>query len=363
MLGSTPHIVQAHDVLGGPTGMGLVVEGMARAILDRGWRLTVVAAEVTTDLPGRWSFVRVPVDHAQPPLIRYELWAARARSAVRRLSSDLVHGHGPSLLPVSHLFTCHHLAFSAHEHGVRSQGSGLEGAARRLEAWANRTIDHRRYQRRPGTPFVSFVSGFLREEFRRHYGKPRGGWVLPTAAPPFRPVTDRERCAARERWGAGLGRLAVGYMGGDDVRKGIRYVEDLACHSDLAVLLAGRGTERLTWPGCRGLGFVDPDDLLQACDVVVAPALFDAAPLAILQAVARGVPVVVAGACGWAEPLVRHGAGVRWAPGQDLAAAARAAAAVGQSRCRSFTEEFSIDSTRDLLFDAYATVLAANASG
>jgi glycosyltransferase involved in cell wall biosynthesis len=355
--------VLAHDVVGGPTGMGRVVAGMAGAIVARGWRLTVVAGDVTTPIGGPWSWHRVPVRRSLPPLLRYWLWAAEAARAIGSLSADLVHVHSPALLGVADLMTCHHLAQAAHDHGVRPPPrAGLEGALRATEAGVNRRIDDRRYRRRPPAVHLSFVSPFLLQEFTRLYGSSTGGWVLPPPAPAWRPVTYSERSAARQRWQVPGDRLVVGYLGGDDHRKGIADVARLAGTGDVFVLAAGHGTDKLAWSGGRGLGFVDPNTVLEASDVIVAPALFDAAPVAVLEAVARGIPAVVGKATGWAEPLARAGAGVVW-NGGELLGAVRQATGCDRDACRRFSEEFSAAALRRRLWDCYTEVFSQRPRG
>ena len=106
------------------------------------------------------------------------------------------------------------------------------------------------------------------------------------------------------------------------------------------------------------VGFVDVDAFLPACDVVVAPALFDAAPTAVTQALARGVPMVVGRASGWAAPIARAGAGVVWDGRAPLLDAVREAARAPHDACRSITETYSAARQGGRLLEVYDRVLA-----
>ena len=61
----------------------------------------------------------------------------------------------------------------------------------------------------------------------------------------------------------------------------------------LEVLVAGPRLDGVVVPGGHVLGYVDPDQVIEASDVLLAPALFEAAGVAVGQALSRGVPVVV----------------------------------------------------------------------
>lgn len=351
-MSAKPHIVQVHDVIGGPTGMGIVAEAMGRAVLDRGWQLTLVASEITGQTPPGVHH-RVAWPTRLPSIPAHVVWCARAARRMRQLDGDLVHVHSPFLMGLADVMTCHHMAQPAFAHGLRETG----GMARRGQSWANRQLDDRLYRHRRREIHLSFVSGFLRDEFRRHYGEPRGGWVLRPPAPPWQPVGEEERLVARRRWAVAYAGLAVGYMGGDDARKGIDHVRELTGVPDFSLLLAGPGSERVTWDAGRGLGFVNSEELLNACDVLLVPSVFDAAPVAVLQAIARGVPVVLTEAVGYADLIERHGAGVVWDRRRPLVEAVREAASASSESCRRLREELDETILHSRLIAAYDQVL------
>jgi glycosyltransferase involved in cell wall biosynthesis len=151
----------------------------------------------------------------------------------------------------------------------------------------------------------------------------------------------------------------VGFLGGDDQRKGVHAVQALAGVQGIELVVGGHGSDRLRWPGATNVGFVDVDTFLPACDVMVAPALFDAAPTAVTQALARGIPVVVGRASGWAEPMARAGAGAVWDGRTPLLDAVHRAAGTPSAACRAITETYSAASQGERLLKVYERAMAA----
>ena len=366
MIGATgearPHIALVHDNFVGPTGMGLVLERHARCVLDLDWRLTLVGTRVPDWLQERCTVLRVADSTRLPAVARHAAWCVRAARVIRGIPADVVHVHSPLLARHADLVTSHYLAHPAFLRGVRQHRGGTEGVVRRALDAAERRLDDLAYRRLPQETYMSFVSEFLRDEFRRHYGEPRGGWILAPPAPAWRPVTSAERAAAQARWNAANGAVVVGYIGGDNPRKGLPAVRRLASAPGITLLAAGPGSERLDWPGARTLGFVDPDELHAACDVVVAPSVFDSAPVAVLQALARGVPVVVSQTTGWAAAVERHGAGAVWDGRGELADAVQAARAAPARACRAAAEEFSEHALAERIHNVYTHLLDAKAN-
>lgn len=341
--------------------MGLVAEWMVRTALERDWRVTLVASIVPQDVALECLVRRIPYPRRLPSVPQHLLWCARVALALEGLGGDLVHVHSPVLLRRADLMTCHYLARPASALGLQQGRAGVPGQLRRVQEAANSAIDDRLYRHRGSRACLSFVSEFLASQFRLHYGEPNGGWILPPPAPGWYPPDAGERRAAREHWGVRPGRLVVGYLGGDDPRKGPDRVLALLEEPDLEVLIGGPGSERLHWNGGRGLGFLDADKLLAACDVLVAPSVFDSAPLAVLQGIARGIPVVVTPTLGWADAIARHRSGVVWSDGAPLAEAVRKASAVPAEACRACAEEFSEERLRGRLIEVYEQVAARRA--
>lgn len=351
-----PHVALVHDNFTGPTGMGLVTERHAEWVLAAGWPLTIVGDNVPSWLIERARVIAALKPGGLPSFAEHVVWCARARRGLRLVRADVVHVHSPLLASHADLLTTHFIERPAHARRVREATEGLEGRMRGAQAALSRRLDDRLYRRLARTTAVSFVSEFLRDEFAAVYGEPRGGWILSPPAPPWRPVGDDERVAARAKFGVEGTAVVAGYVGGNDPRKGYAHLTALEARDDIAVLLAGPGSERMRSRGRTGLGFVDVDELYAACDVVVAPAVFDSAPVAVLQAVARGVPVVLSDASGWARAVARHGAGAVWNEGEPLADVLLSAARRGRAGCEELTDEFSARNQRDRLLDVYSRI-------
>lgn len=353
-----PGVVLIHDRIGGTTGMGQVAAFVAETALDAGWRVRLVAAEVAPELAGRCEVTRVRRPRRPPQVGQDLVWYGRVLRSLRREPDELVHVHAPALLRIADVMTSHHLAASARRRGVRASGGGIGATARRLHLGSLIALDELFYRSRRAHTRMTFVSEFLRDEFRARYGEPTDGTVIAPPAPRWRPVTAAERAAARARYGIDGAGLVVGYLGGDDQRKGVHLVRPLAGAPGLELVVGGPGADRLHWRATTNVGFVDVDAFLPACDVIVAPALFDAAPTAVTQAIARGVPVVIGSASGWAGPLARARAGVVWDGRDPLEPAVHEAARVHADACRSMTEAYSAPRQGRRLLDVYERALA-----
>ena len=352
-----PTLVLVHEAVEGPSGMGRVVESMAEVALDADWSVSLIASRAPRRLTGACSFRRLPSFDAVPSLPQHLAWCTAAARVLRHMTADVIHVHSPFLMSWGNLMTCHHLAKPAKDRGVREYGTGVNGALRRVQRETVTVLDDILYRRRPTGTHLSFVSEFLKTTFGERYGSALGGWVLPPRAPAWRPVTTEERREARHRWNCGDG-LVVGFLGGVDQRKGFGDAFELSREAGLFPLFAGQGTDNLTCEHGRGVGFVEPDDLLEACDVVVAPALFDAAPVAVLEPLARGIPVVVTPATGWAPTIARHGAGLVWDGTSRLSETVRLGSRVPQDAIRTLIDTLGIDGFRSRLLSAYETVAA-----
>jgi glycosyltransferase involved in cell wall biosynthesis len=339
--------------------MGLVVNWHARFILETGWDLCIVGDNVPDDLSAaaaRVVRIRNPQWHSN--LLEQLAWCRRARGAIGELRADIVHAHSPFLAAAADLQTSHMIAQAAFARGSRENAKGFEGMLRTAQTWAKRRADERLYRRARSATFMSFVSELLRDEFRLYYGEPRGGWIFHPPAPRWQPPSTAVRNDARAALGVHDRRLTVGYLGGVDSRKGFEDVLKLHSEPDLHLLLAGPGSKDVKIDGRSGLGFVDVGPFLSACDVLVAPTRFDPAPVAVLEGLSRGVPVVTTAASGWANSIERHGCGEIWrAGGTPLADLCRLAARTSADRCRELLDEVGPERERRILIGAYEQIL------
>ena len=334
-------VLLAHDRVGGSTGMGRFVGWMARTALEADAEVTLVAADVDLELASACRVVSVRAARRLPTLLDTLQWCRAAARAIAALDADVKHVHVAPLVNRGNLMTCHHLARAAWDRGVREPRRGPGGALREAESALKRRFDDRAYNGRDPSVRLTFVSELLRDEFRSLYGEPHDGAVLFPPTPPFREVSPSDRSAARLRLGLSGEKLVAGYLGGNDPRKGFADVVELAAGGSVEVLIAGPHLDGFQVPHGHVLGYVEPDEVIEASDVLLAPALFEAAGVAVGQALARGVPVVVGRANGWAGPVARHRAGVVLDDSATLRDAVVEAARAGVEACRAAAAEVS----------------------
>jgi glycosyltransferase involved in cell wall biosynthesis len=210
------------------------------------------------------------------------------------------------------------------------------------------------------------VEGFYRERLAL---APERGQVVHNGVerPPLEDLPDPQ--TARARLGIPSGPV-VGVVGRLEARKGhVFFLEAMARLKETRPgargLIVGDGVERSTLESrCRQLGLGDtvrivgfwPDlsEALAALDVFVLPSLMEGHPLAILEAMAAGLPVVATDVGGTAE-AVDDGRSGLLVPAGDGAALADAiatllddpegAARMGREARRALEERFSLDVT------------------
>jgi glycosyltransferase involved in cell wall biosynthesis len=169
----------------------------------------------------------------------------------------------------------------------------------------------------------------------------------------------RPKGEVRAEWGIGPDAAVVGSVGRLDRQKGYRYLlrafaERARDTADCVLVVAGEGPERRKLTrlaerlGCAErvhlLGRrTDVPDLLHAFDIFVMSSLYEGLPLALIEAMAAGIPIVASNVDSVPEVL---GGGGRLVPPRDPAALASAIAETlarpdadrverGQNRARS----------------------------
>ena len=185
---------------------------------------------------------------------------------------------------------------------------------RSLDRWTNRLSTH-----------IFAVSESTRDFLVRIEGLPAArvslvpNGVRVGTAPP----DDDARAAARARWGSGPGAVAVGGIGRLHPQKGFdRFLEAAAlaisANGNLRFLIAGSGPEEASLRAraerlgldpvrVRFVGYLPGSEaLLPALDLLLMPSRFEGLPLALLEAMAAGVPAVGARVDGIAE-ILEHG--------------------------------------------------------
>jgi glycosyltransferase involved in cell wall biosynthesis len=154
----------------------------------------------------------------------------------------------------------------------------------------------------------------------------------------------RQNISGREKLGLPVDKVVVAYIGRLSEEKGpdifVDIAENLAEHERISWLLAGPG---LLYDSIReGLadrelqklismpGMVDASAYLDAIDVLVVPSRIDGRPNIVLEAFARGIPVV-ASAVGGLPGIIAHGVNGMLCPSGDVEAFSKAICSLVES--------------------------------
>ncbi|HUM13197.1 MAG TPA: glycosyltransferase family 4 protein [Myxococcaceae bacterium] len=171
-----------------------------------------------------------------------------------------------------------------------------------------------------GTSGVAATSGALAARIRAV--APRTPiHVIPNGIDIGRLPTEAERRTARQTLGIPDGAQVVAFVGRLSPEKGPEVLLRAARGSGMLVLVAGDGPLRVVLEAkqaggaVRFLGFLpDVGQVLAAADLLALPSLTEGLPMAVLEAMAAGVPVV-ASAVGSLPEVLGDGAGVLVPPG------------------------------------------------
>jgi glycosyltransferase involved in cell wall biosynthesis len=132
----------------------------------------------------------------------------------------------------------------------------------------------------------------------------------------YRPIDEASRRIAKEKFGWNARHIAVFAGGVGDRRKGFDVVFDawkiLASRAqwDVDLVAVGAGAELASWKarakaagiGIHFLGFrKDLAQILEACDVLIAPAKYEAYGIAVQEGLCMAIPAVISRSSGVAE--------------------------------------------------------------
>ncbi len=284
-----------------PGGIGRYVRALVRELPDAGVELSTFAAGTPAGVPAGH------VDLGPPRgALRYDLWHRVGRPRVRT-DSDVVHAPSLAVPPVTVplVVTVHDVAFLrfpelSTRRGVRFHARGLELARRHAAV-------------------VVTPSAFTRDELVREGFAPERIHVAPHGAPP--PPMSEPAGDAAVLHRLGVSEPFVLAVGTVEPRKqfdvAAAAVDGLA---PVQLVIAGppgwSDVPGLGGPRVRLLGAVDDptlDALYRRARVSVVPSAYEGFGFPVIEAMARGCPVVASDAS--SLPEVAGGAGVLVAPG------------------------------------------------
>lgn len=317
-------VLVAHDV-GGLGGMERQTARLVNGLLEDGWAVTVIARTCTLGPRAGLRFVRVTVPR-RPFTLAYLAFAIVATMYAARRGDALLHTTGAIVAnrtDVASVHYCHRAARVALGKPRATRASLMyrvnAAISVRLatagESWCYRP------QR---TKVLCAVSRGVARELGTHFpSMVRAVRTVPNGVDisEFKPGLEARR-QMRASLGIGEGASLALFVGGDWERKGLRHAVaalmfaptwHLAVAGDgdrraLSAVAAARGTEgRL-----HLLGQVrDMPRVYASADAFVFPTAYEAFPLAILEAAASGVPLLVTRVSG-AEDLLVDGVNGRF---------------------------------------------------
>jgi glycosyltransferase involved in cell wall biosynthesis len=313
-----------HEGIGQESAIAKVAMQGVKAALSAGWKVSVVAHILDERLRGEVEWLRLYV----PPRFFLFKWLTARRfilSALQGRRFDVIHGHQPQIASLCDAFTCHFLTHAARDHHALESWNGCRSAQTRIQQLGVIPVEDAYYRNWNPHTRMLFCSALLQSEFGRLYPMPLHHEVMENACPPIRMASPEERAEARA---ALVGRewngLVAGYLGGLNERKGYPALLDaLRKEPELFLLLGGESTEQILPEALHGRGrtlgwSANLSRFFAACDVVIVPSAFDPCPLAVLDSVAHGVPVIATSGVGNLPTLLRFGAGLEWQPGTPL---------------------------------------------
>jgi UDP-glucose:(heptosyl)LPS alpha-1,3-glucosyltransferase len=308
-----------HDV-GGSGGMERHAEQLVRRLLDVGHRVTVLArtCELEPHEGLRFRRVRTP---ARPVCLGYPSFFAAASLMLARRHGALLHATGAIVANRADVCTVHYCHRTAATR-VRSSRASRPGALYRINACLTGIMARAgelwcyRPQRALQLCAVSDgVAAELRAAFPAMAARVR---TLPNGVDiqAFRPDRRSRQQVRAELSAVERTPLAL-FVGGDWDRKGLVHAVDALAHSPAWQLaVAGAGDVARIAARARAAGTAsrlhllgqrsDMPRLYAAADAFVLPTAYEAFPLAVLEAAASGLPLLVTRVSG-VEDLLEDG--------------------------------------------------------
>ncbi|WP_054971464.1 glycosyltransferase family 4 protein [Alicyclobacillus ferrooxydans] len=315
-------VLVANDV-GGVGGMEKHLEEMIHR-MKRDYEVVVVASTLRLKDKEGVRFVRVPAPHRPFPLMTL-VFSIYASIRVWLLGKNvIVHTTGAILLTKADVSTVHfcHAGWQQAVGDSHSFPSRLHRInhliGMKIKLWMEK-LNYRPEQ----TKYLIPVSQRVGQELADFYPYPDGKVkVVPNGVDVdrFYPATQMEKRKLRLQHGMPGSGMYLIFVGGDWERKGLRFMleafNDLApSHPTLHALIVGSGDvdgfsqsvreiyrNRVHFVGRQS----NPEIWYRMSDIFVFPSNYEACSLAVLEAGASGLAMVVANV-GGAEDVIEHG--------------------------------------------------------
>jgi glycosyltransferase involved in cell wall biosynthesis len=293
---------------------------------DEGFRYTVVAGYFENPRPGTIEHIRVWLPRG-PSFVKELCWPTLVR--LKFMRDDRLRGGGfvvratQGQLPGSDIAAAHFCHRAYLERFFRSSGTrGLRRMSRYLVHRYSASLERKAFQR---ARFVTVCSAGLYREIAEFYPFARGKLVLipnPLDVAWFAPEPSFDRAQMRADLGFKVNDVVFCLVAlGDFARKGLAVVIGALASTEVAsakiLVVGGTRSEidlyrkaadaagvggQITFAGFQS----DVRPYLWISDVFLFPTLYEAAPKAVDQAAAAGLPVIATRVNG-VEDFVQHG--------------------------------------------------------
>jgi glycosyltransferase involved in cell wall biosynthesis len=361
-----PTVCVIHEAIGSQSAIAKAAMRGVYAALDAGYDVTVVAKHLEEDLQDKVTWLRLFVPR-RLFLLQWTTAGYFIRKALGNRKFDIVHTHQPQVASISDIFQIHYLTRMAFLRNSLENGKGLKPSLMRFQERGVLMVEDYLFRRWNQNTFITFNSNMTRDDFANLYGKPAKQGVLLCSAPPFEPISEEERRAARAKvLGFEPKGPVLGFLGGGNARKGYqRIVEGLKGDNDVFFLMGGSLCDGMQIPELEGrfkaVGLVyNTPEFYAACDVVIMASLYEPFGRVILEAASRGLPVIVTPEVGALPHLEEYGVGVAWDPKTPLAPVVHRVLGLREQTLKAsqhLAEDLSEDGYAENVVKMYAEVM------